>query len=119
MPTPLRFVSPDAIRKGFSKAMSDMYREEVPLYGALLELVAETNARVLGERTGPGAPAAARTGEIQRLGMERHGAIRLGTACGAGDYQPPVCGDGHATGGVLRPHPRRRAGALHRLSRRA
>lgn len=43
MPT----VSPDEIRKGFSKAMSDMYRDEVPLYGALMELVAETNARVL------------------------------------------------------------------------
>ena len=31
-------VSPDEIRKGFSKAMSDMYRDEVPLYGALMEL---------------------------------------------------------------------------------
>ncbi|MEG2981728.1 MAG: amino acid permease, partial [Stenotrophomonas sp.] len=40
-------VSPDEIRKGFSKAMSDMYRDEVPLYGALMELVAETNAHVL------------------------------------------------------------------------
>ncbi|QXH78285.1 2-oxoadipate dioxygenase/decarboxylase HglS [Pseudomonas salmasensis] len=72
-------VSPDEIRKGFSKAMSDMYRDEVPLYGALLELVAETNARVLDSE-----PALAhhlqRTGEIQRLDMERHGAIRLGTA---------------------------------------
>jgi uncharacterized glyoxalase superfamily metalloenzyme YdcJ len=28
------FVSPDLIRQRFSKAMSDMYREEVPLYGA-------------------------------------------------------------------------------------
>ena len=37
-------VSPDQIRRGFSKAMSDMYRDEVPLYGALMELVAETNA---------------------------------------------------------------------------
>ena len=56
-----------------------MYRDEVPLYGALLELVAETNARVLDSE-----PALAhhlqRTGEIQRLDMERHGAIRLGTA---------------------------------------
>jgi len=78
MPTP-RFISPDAIRKDFSRAMSDMYREEVPLYGALLELVADTNARVLASD-----PALARqlqrTGEIQRLDRERHGAIRLGSA---------------------------------------
>ena len=72
-------VSPDEIRKGFSKAMSDMYRDEVPLYGALMELVAETNTRVLD--TEPGlAQQLQRTGEIQRLDMERHGAIRLGTA---------------------------------------
>ncbi|CRN01077.1 hypothetical protein [Pseudomonas sp. 34 E 7] len=72
-------VSPDEIRKGFSKAMSDMYRDEVPLYGALLELVAQTNAHVLESDQGL-AEHLHRTGEIQRLGMERHGAIRLGTA---------------------------------------
>ena len=78
MPTTAH-VSPDEIRKGFSKAMSDMYRDEVPLYGALMALVDETNTRVLDAQ-----PALAqqlqRTGEIQRLDMERHGAIRLGTA---------------------------------------
>lgn len=78
MPTP-RFISPDAIRKDFSKAMSDMYREEVPLYGALLELVAETNARVLASDPDL-AQQLQHTGEIQRLDMERHGAIRLGSA---------------------------------------
>ncbi|WP_338477640.1 VOC family protein [Pseudomonas trivialis] len=72
-------VSPDDIRKGFSKAMSDMYRDEVPLYGALLELVAETNRRVLDSDAGL-AQQLQRTGEIQRLDMERHGAIRVGTA---------------------------------------
>ncbi|CRM72348.1 hypothetical protein [Pseudomonas sp. 37 R 15] len=72
-------VSPDEIRKGFSKAMSDMYRDEVPLYGALLALVAQTNAHVLESDQGL-AGQLHRTGEIQRLGMERHGAIRLGTA---------------------------------------
>ncbi|MGH8360044.1 MAG: 2-oxoadipate dioxygenase/decarboxylase HglS, partial [Pseudomonas sp.] len=74
-----RPVSPDEIRKGFSKAMSDMYRDEVPLYGALMELVAETNARVLETDTAL-AQQLKRTGEIQRLDRERHGAIRLGTA---------------------------------------
>ncbi len=39
------FISPDLIRQRFSKAMSDMYREEVPLYGALMELVEQTNQR--------------------------------------------------------------------------
>ncbi|EJF71172.1 hypothetical protein A462_14423 [Pseudomonas sp. Ag1] len=74
-----RPVSPDEIRKGFSKAMSDMYRDEVPLYGALMELVAETNAHVLDTDAGL-AHQLQRTGEIQRLDRERHGAIRLGTA---------------------------------------
>ena len=78
MPNP-RFISPDTIRKDFSKAMSDMYREEVPLYGALLELVAETNARVLASDPDL-AQQLQHTGEIQRLDMERHGAIRLGSA---------------------------------------
>ncbi|AZD66036.1 Uncharacterized metalloenzyme YdcJ, glyoxalase superfamily [Pseudomonas chlororaphis] len=73
------FVSPDLIRQRFSRAMSDMYREEVPLYGALMELVAQVNARVLGsdERI---ARQLRSTGEIQRLDLERHGAIRVGTA---------------------------------------
>ncbi|MFQ6346581.1 2-oxoadipate dioxygenase/decarboxylase HglS [Pseudomonas sp. R11F] len=72
-------ISPDEIRKGFSKAMSDMYRDEVPLYGALMALVAETNSRVL--KADPGlARQLRRTAEIERLDMERHGAIRLGTA---------------------------------------
>ena len=73
------FVSPDLIRQRFSKAMSDMYREEVPLYGALMELVEQTNRHVLDSD-----PHIARqlhsTGEIQRLDLERHGAIRVGTA---------------------------------------
>lgn len=73
-------VSPDEIRKDFSKAMSDMYRDEVPLYGALMALVAETNTRVLDREPGL-AQQLQRTGEIQRLDMERHGAIRVGTAC--------------------------------------
>lgn len=73
------YVSPDEIRKDFSRAMSDMYRDEVPLYGALMELVAETNTRVLDSDSGL-AKQLQRTGEIERLAMERHGAIRLGTA---------------------------------------
>ncbi|MCU1761905.1 VOC family protein [Pseudomonas sp. 14P_8.1_Bac3] len=73
------FVSPDLIRQRFSKAMSDMYREEVPLYGALMELVEHTNRQVL-ESDPQIARQLQSTGEIQRLDLERHGAIRVGTA---------------------------------------
>ena len=73
------YVSPDEIRKDFSRAMSDMYRDEVPLYDALMALVAETNTRVLESDSGL-AKHLQRTGEMDRLAMERHGAIRLGTA---------------------------------------
>ncbi|WP_407313603.1 VOC family protein [Pseudomonas sp. nanlin1] len=73
------FVSPDAIRARFSQAMSSMYREEVPLYGSLLELVAEVNAQVIAERPEV-AESLYCTGEIERLAGERHGAIRVGTA---------------------------------------
>lgn len=73
------FVSPDEIRSRFSLAMSDMYKSEVPLYGDLLELVEQTNRAVLEE-----SPELENqlywTGEITRLSLERHGAIRLGTA---------------------------------------
>ncbi|KAB0495730.1 2-oxoadipate dioxygenase/decarboxylase HglS [Pseudomonas vancouverensis] len=73
------FISPDLIRQRFSRAMSDMYREEVPLYGTLMELVEQTNRQVLDSD-----PQIARqlrsTGEIERLDLERHGAIRVGTA---------------------------------------
>lgn len=73
------FVSPDLIRQRFSKAMSDMYREEVPLYGALMELVEQTNRDVLSREPGIAGQLDS-TGEIERLHMERHGAIRVGTA---------------------------------------
>ena len=73
------FVSPDLIRQRFSKAMSDMYREEVPLYGALMELVEQTNRHVL-DSDGQILRQLTSTGEIERLDLERHGAIRVGTA---------------------------------------
>ena len=60
-------VDPDTLRARFSEALSAMYRQEVPLYGDLLALVARTN------RSAPG-------GADTRLEVERHGAIRLGTA---------------------------------------
>jgi len=73
------FVSPDRIRSLFARAMSDMYRAEVPLYGTLIELVARINADTL--RADPALAAQVeRNGERERLDLERHGAIRVGSA---------------------------------------
>ncbi|AZY52461.1 VOC family protein [Bordetella avium] len=73
------FVSSDEIRSRFAEAMSQMYRDEVPQYGTLLELVADINTRVLDAQPELRAQMQA-SGELQRLNAERHGAIRLGTA---------------------------------------
>jgi uncharacterized glyoxalase superfamily metalloenzyme YdcJ len=74
-----RFVSSNEIRTRFSRAMSEMYRQEVPQYGALIELVAEVNAQTL-KADPQRAARMAHSGELERLDVERHGAIRVGTA---------------------------------------
>ncbi|MDV4167434.1 VOC family protein [Rhodovulum sp. FJ3] len=72
------FLHPDAIRTLFSRAMSDMYRAEVPQYGTLIDLVRDVNARVLAEN--PAMRDRMRAAdELDRLDVERHGAIRVGT----------------------------------------
>ncbi|GGE16191.1 DUF1338 domain-containing protein [Aureimonas endophytica] len=73
------FVSRDRVRTLFSRAMSDMYRAEVPQYGTLMALVSEVNAKVLAREPGLKAELE-RADELERLDLERHGAIRLGTA---------------------------------------
>ncbi|HMO18930.1 MAG TPA: VOC family protein [Oligoflexia bacterium] len=71
-------ISPDEIRSRFSLAMSKMYREEVPAYGTLIDLVLEINNKVLSQN-----PELKRkleeTDNLSRISEERHGAIRLGT----------------------------------------
>ncbi len=74
-----RFADPDQIRASFSRAMSQMYQQEVPLYGTLMELVSEVNEQVMSHDSSV-LDSLRQTGEIQRLDMERHGAIRVGTA---------------------------------------
>ena len=61
-------VDQDELRTTFSMAMSAMYKAEVPLYGDLIRIVKEVNKH-LKEEMPPG----------ERLDLERHGAIRLGT----------------------------------------
>lgn len=72
---PVQFVPADEIRARFAAEMSAMYRIEVPLYGTLLDLVAQVNAQVLAA----GVNIATKS-DWHRLGAERHGAIRVGTA---------------------------------------
>jgi uncharacterized glyoxalase superfamily metalloenzyme YdcJ len=73
------FVSTDTIRALFSSAMSEMYRSEVPQYGALLDLVKTVNQAALARQNGDAAlPLPAE--QLGRLEVERHGAIRVGTA---------------------------------------
>lgn len=74
-----QFANRDQIRADFSRAMSQMYKDEVPLYGTLMDLVAATNQQVMNQDRAV-AQSLQQTGEIQRLDMERHGAIRVGTA---------------------------------------
>lgn len=72
-------VSPDDIRSRFSQKMSDMYRLEVPQYGQLLDLVAKVNEAQLDALPAMRAMLEAND-ELHRLDVERHGAIRVGTA---------------------------------------
>ncbi|MBP2171516.1 putative glyoxalase superfamily metalloenzyme YdcJ [Erwinia toletana] len=73
------WVSTDSIRERFSHAMSAMYQQEVPQYGALLRLVAEVNQQVLAQDPQL-LQRLTQADELERISVERHGAIRVGTA---------------------------------------
>lgn len=73
------FMAPSQIRALFSAAMSTMYKNEVPLYGELLDLVAQVNQHCL-EQDPQLEQHLRTTHELERLDEERHGAIRVGTA---------------------------------------
>ncbi|KAJ5386985.1 hypothetical protein N7509_009526 [Penicillium cosmopolitanum] len=62
-------VSKDDLRAKFASALSNMYRNEVPQYGTLLDLVSDINNRDSKEISDP---------VQRRMEVERHGAIRLG-----------------------------------------
>lgn len=44
--TQSKFVDSNELRADFCTALSDMYRQEVPLYGDLVSLVDEVNSKV-------------------------------------------------------------------------
>ncbi|KAM0540811.1 hypothetical protein ACHAPJ_013499 [Fusarium lateritium] len=74
-------VDADELRTDFASAISAMYRKEVPLYGDLINIVRDVNTATLQKQQGADASstsAAIRTSS-ERLTLERHGAIRLGT----------------------------------------
>ena len=70
-------ISPDEIRADFAAAMSEMYKEEVPAYGTLVDIVEGVNTQVLTDT--PDALALTPGEDTDRISAERHGAIRLGT----------------------------------------
>jgi uncharacterized glyoxalase superfamily metalloenzyme YdcJ len=72
-------LSTDDVRDRFSKAMSAMYQTEVPQYGTLLELVERVNQETLSQQPELHHRLEAQ-GELARLSVERHGAIRVGKA---------------------------------------
>lgn len=72
-------LSTNDVRDRFSKAMSAMYQTEVPQYGTLLELVESVNQEALSQQPELHRRLEAQ-GELARLSVERHGAIRVGTA---------------------------------------
>lgn len=74
---PSDFVHPNVIRHQFSLAMSQMYQQEVPLYKDLMDLVAKVNQETLANDPSLKTQLE-HTGEIGRIDLERHGAIRLG-----------------------------------------
>ncbi len=63
-------VDGDTLRARFAERLSAMYRDEVPCYATLLALVARVNA----------ACGLERMPDAERVGVERHGAIRVGRA---------------------------------------
>lgn len=68
-------VTSTQLRAVLASSMSTMYRNEVPLYGDLLSIISSVNAGVIRSN-----PDLISDDEISRLNVERHGAIRVGTA---------------------------------------
>ncbi len=108
-------ITADEIREHFSQAMSAMYQQEVPQYGTLLELVADVNLAVL-ENNPQLHEQLANADELARLNVERHGAIRVGTAEELATLRRMFAIMGMYPVSYLRSLAGRRAGPLHGVS---
>lgn len=75
MPTQNNFYPQNSIRSDFAIAMSQMYREEVPLYQDLLDSVKEINLELINSYEISDEAIT----DLSRINLERHGAIRLGS----------------------------------------
>ena len=75
MSTANNFYPQNKLRTDFAKAMSEMYREEVPLYQDLLETVQEINTELIDSDSINDENIS----DLSRVNLERHGAIRLGS----------------------------------------
>ncbi|KAF2008877.1 DUF1338-domain-containing protein [Aaosphaeria arxii CBS 175.79] len=64
------YVHPDDLRTAFALEMSRMYRNEVPLYSDLIRIVEGVNDQKFAQSIN--------SNTMDRLDLERHGAIRLG-----------------------------------------
>lgn len=79
LPESSEYASTTEIRHEFAAAMSNVYQREVPLYQDLLSLVTKVNHATLSQKTSLRTSLES-SGQLERLHLERHGAIRLGTA---------------------------------------
>jgi len=70
-------VSADTIRSLFSAAMTQMYRDEVPRYLEMTRIVGEIDGDALARDSALEARLR-RSGAFDLVGVERHGAIRVG-----------------------------------------
>ena len=75
----MNLIPASQIRSAFARAMSQMYQQEVPLYGELLDLVQQINQQELAANPQL-SEALDASDSLQRLSAERHGAIRVGSA---------------------------------------
>ncbi|KAF5525987.1 Uncharacterized protein CGCA056_v002627 [Colletotrichum aenigma] len=73
------YVDADTLRTTFALAMSTMYKAEVPLYGDLIQIVQKVNRDAQARKLEGLEGSATMDASIDRLTLERHGAIRLGT----------------------------------------
>ncbi|KKK17715.1 hypothetical protein P175DRAFT_0504868 [Aspergillus ochraceoroseus IBT 24754] len=72
----------DTLRARFCHALSEMYKSEVPLYGDLVDLVWKADAEAVRASQAHSGPNVINPDDVlpSRHRVERHGAIRLGTA---------------------------------------